>query len=68
MNLVCKWFELWKEFELVLEIASNAKVKPILSTGANEEQYYLGYCRGSGEYISMEPPDDNFNMTRMYGM
>ncbi len=68
MNLVREWFKLMKEFELALEIASDAKVKPALSTGAFEEQYLLGYCCGSGKYISMEPPDDDFNITRVYGM
>ena len=68
MNLVREWFKLRKEFELALEIASDAKVKPALSTGSYEEQYFLGYCRGSGKYISMEPPDDDFNITRVYGI
>jgi hypothetical protein len=68
MNLVREWFELRKEFELALEVASDAKVKPAPRTGAYEEQYFLGYCRGSGEYIPMKSPDDDFNITRVYGM
>ncbi len=65
---MCASGSIRKEFELALEIASDAKVKPALSTGSYEEQYFLGYCRGSGKYISMEPPDDDFNITRVYGI
>jgi hypothetical protein len=68
MNLVREWFELRKEFEIALEVASDGKVKPAPRIGTYENQYFMGYCHGSGGYIAMDPPPDDFNITRVYGM
>jgi len=68
MNLVREWFELRREFEDALEIASDGQVKPSSRTGAYEDQYFMGYCRKSGGYTAIEPPPDDFDIKRIYGM
>ena len=68
MNLVREWFELRREFELALETASDGIVKPVPRTGAYENRWFLGYCRNSGDYVAMNPPPDDFDISRVYGM
>jgi len=68
MDLVREWFHLRQEFEMALEVASNGVVKPSSRNGAYEDQYFMGYCRGSGGYIAMEPPPEDFDMKMMYGI
>jgi hypothetical protein len=68
MNLVRKWFEIRKDFELALEVASNGQVKPAPQTGMYENQYFLGYCHRSGGYVAIEPPPKDFDIKKMYGM
>jgi len=68
MNLVREWFELRREFESALEVASNGQVKPSPRTGTYEDQYFLGYCRRSGGYNAIEPLPDNFDIKSIYGM
>eukprot|EP01083_Nonionella_stella_P242513 845894_1 len=64
MNLVREWFQLRKEFEQALEIASDGQVKPSTRDGAYVDGYFLGYCKSSGGYIAIEPPPDDFDIKR----
>jgi len=68
MNLVREWFEIRKEFETALEVASNGQVKASPRIGTYEDQYFLGYCKRSGGYIPIEPPPVDFDIKKMYGM
>lgn len=68
MDLVREWFELRREFERALEVASDGLARPSERTGGYEDGYFLGYCRRSGGYIPIEPPPDDFDIERMYGM
>ena len=66
MDLVREWFKIRREFEKALEIASD--VKPSSRTGTYEDQYFLGYCHRSGGYIAIEPPPEDFDIKRLYGV
>ena len=68
MNLVREWFELRKEFEDALEIASGGDVKPSPRTGTFEDGYFLGYCKSNGGYIPIIPPPDDFDVKKIYGV
>ena len=68
MNLVREWFELRKEFESALDVASDGQIKAFERSGSFERQYFLGYCRGSGGYTAINPPPDDFDIKRIYGM
>lgn len=68
MNLHREWFQLRSEFEAALEVASNGQVKPVARTGGFEDRYFLGYCRRAGGYEPINPPPDDFDIKRVYGM
>jgi hypothetical protein len=68
MGLVRKWFALRSEFKAALELASEGRVKPAARTGGYEDRYFLGYCRRSGGYVALEPPPEDFDIERIYGM
>ena len=68
MNLVREWFELRKQFEDALEIASDGQVAPSKRDGAYNDEYFMGYCNRSGGYITIEPPPDDFDIKKIYGM
>ena len=68
MTIVREWFEIRREFEAALEVASNGQVKPVSRTGTYEDEYFLGYCRNSGGYVAIEPPPEGFDIKRIYGM
>lgn len=68
MNLVREWFELRKQFEDALEIASDGQVTPSKRDGAYKDEYFMGYCNRSGGYITIEPPPDDFDIKKIYGM
>mmetsp|Transcript_12208 Transcript_12208/g.18339 ORF Transcript_12208/g.18339 Transcript_12208/m.18339 type:complete len:516 (+) Transcript_12208:50-1597(+) len=69
-RLVKEWFKLRKEFEDALETASNGQVKPSTRDGVYYKDYFLGYCRGErgGNYVAIEPPPDDFDIKKIYGM
>lgn len=68
--LVKEWFKLRQEFEDALETASDGQVKPSPRNGAYYKDYFLGYCRGErgGNYVAIEPPPDDFDIKKIYGM
>lgn len=61
-----KWFDLRRDFEETLLKTGN--VTPSRRDGSYETQYFGGYCQRQFEYIAMEPPPEDFDITRMYGM
>jgi hypothetical protein len=61
-----KWFDLRQDFEQKLQKAGN--VIPSLRDGNYEEQYFGGYCKGKGNYIAMNPPPQQFDISNVYGM
>jgi hypothetical protein len=69
-KLVREWFKLRQEFEDALETASNGQVKPSARDGVYYKDYFLGYCRGEngGNYIAIQPPPDDFDIKKVYGM
>lgn len=68
MDLVREWFNLRMEFESALEIASDGQVKPSSRAGTYQDQYFLGYCRRDGGYTAINPPPDDFDIKKLYGM
>ncbi len=70
-KLVREWFQLRQEFEDALEIASDGRVKPSPRYGEYYKEYFMGYCKGGrngGGYIAIEPPPDDFDIKKLYGM
>jgi hypothetical protein len=69
-KLVKEWFQLRQEFEDALEAASNGQVKPSARNGVYYKEFFLGYCRGEngGNYIPIEPPPDDFDIKKIYGI
>lgn len=63
-----KWFDLRQDFEDALQVATDGQVQPSVRGGSYEEQYFGGYCQGRGSYIQMNPPPENFDITKIYGM
>jgi hypothetical protein len=61
-----KWFALRHDFEMQLEKA--AGFVPPIRDGPYEPSSFLGYCKGQGKYISMNPLPDNFDVSKMYGL
>jgi hypothetical protein len=61
-----KWFALRRDFEAQLEKA--AGVLPPNRDGSHEVSSFLGYCKGRGNYIPMNPPPQDFNASKLYGM
>jgi hypothetical protein len=61
-----KWFDLHSDFEETLLKTGN--VKPPRRDGSYEKQYFGGYCKSRFSYIAMEPPPEDLDITRMYGM
>lgn len=68
MELVREWFVLRTEFEIALEVASHGNIRSTARSGTFEEQYFMGYCRNIGEYVAMNTPPDDFDITALYGM
>jgi hypothetical protein len=68
-KLVREWFQLRQEFEDALEIASDGRVKPSPRYGEYYKEYFMGYCKGGRNgYIAIEPPPDDFDIKKLYGM
>lgn len=61
-----KWFDLRSDFEAAMHRVG--KVKPSRRDGTYERHYFGGYCQGQYSYIAMEPPPEDFDVTRIYGM
>lgn len=68
MALVREWFELRREFEDALEAASDGAVRPSPRSGRYQSDHFLGYCNRDGGYIAIEPPPEDFDIKRIYGM
>jgi len=68
MDLVREWFALRREFEDALTVASGGAAKLSDRTGGFQDQYFLGYCKGDGKYTAIEPPPQDFDIKRVYGM
>jgi hypothetical protein len=61
-----KWFALRHDFETQLE--KTAGVVPPNRVGSYEPNSFLGYCKGRGQYVPMNPPPDDFDVSKIYGM
>jgi hypothetical protein len=61
-----KWFDFRQEFEDELKAA--AGVEPSPRTGKYRTEYFGGYCAGAGNYIPMNPPPENFDIKKIYGV
>jgi len=59
-----KWFEYRRDFEMLLEKA--AGVLPSTRDGTYEPDSFLGYCKNRGQYIPMNPPPENFDISKLY--
>ena len=59
-----KWFMLRRDFETQLE--KRAGVTPANRDGSYEPTSFLGYCKGQGQYIAMNPPPNDFNISKLY--
>ncbi|KAL7464722.1 hypothetical protein ACHAXS_005088 [Conticribra weissflogii] len=68
MNLVREWFVLRREFEDALEKASSGFVKPSPRGGKFQDDYFLGYCEKDSKYIPINPPPEDFDIKKIYGV
>jgi hypothetical protein len=64
--LIRKWFDLRQEFEDELQKVGG--ITPSSRNGAYRQDFFGGYCRSPGVYIPMEPPPEDFDITKVYGV
>lgn len=63
-----EWFLLRQDFENALHVASEGKAKLSERDGSFQRDTFLGYCRRSSQYIPLEAPPDDFDLSVMYGL
>jgi hypothetical protein len=68
-----KWFDLRTDFEETVyqQVTAQTNGTKLLFRGRDgsyEKQYFGGYCENQFQYIPMEPPPEDFNITQMYGV
>ncbi|KAL3915764.1 MAG: hypothetical protein SGILL_005494 [Bacillariaceae sp.] len=61
-----RWFDLRRDFEEKLNLIGG--VNPSPRNGKYETQYFGGYCQLKGKYFSMQPPPEDFDIKRLYGV
>ena len=59
-----KWFAYRRDFEEQLEKV--AGVVPATRDGTYEPNSFLGYCKKQGQYIPMNPPPQDFDISKLY--
>jgi hypothetical protein len=54
-------------FASILTFAKVTITPPAQHNGAYYPEYFVGYCKGSGGYQSMDDLADDFDMKQVYG-